>query len=116
MPPEWSPQDALLDEFGCYWLGDEIPDVRSVSLMPEAARAAGRVLRQHRERASEVAVLLRELAADRSHPLFGPIAEGTLISWTDDDASWAKFQQVAHRIADRITEALPGSQPPHLGD
>jgi len=99
----------VLDEFGCYWLGDEIPDVCSVSLMPEADRAAGRMVRRHGERASEVAVLLREMAADRSHPLFEPIAEGTLIWWTDDDPSWAKFQQVADRIADQITSALAGS-------
>lgn len=109
MPPAWSAQDALLDEFGCYWLGDEIPDVRYVSLMREADRAAGRVVRHHGKRASELATLLREMAANRSHPLFEPIAEGTLIWWTDDDASWAKFQQVAHRIADRITAALVGS-------
>ena len=50
-------------------------------------------------------MLLREMAGDRSRPLFELIAEGTLIWWTDDDETWAKFQQVAHRIADQVTTA-----------
>jgi hypothetical protein len=47
------------------------------------------------DQATQVADLVREMAADPAHPLFDTIGRRTLYDWNADPDSWAKFQQLA---------------------
>ncbi len=103
-----SPQGVLLHELGCYYHADELELFIHDGLDEQADKSGKRMVRILGDRAVEVAELMRELAADPAHPLFGTIEISTLYSWNGDPYSWARFQQFAQRMSDSITKATSG--------
>jgi hypothetical protein len=98
-----SSQDVLIDELICYYNADELELFIHDALDEQADDSAARMVHILGARATDVADLLRELAADPGHPLIETIENRTMYGWTGDLYSWAKFQQLARRIADGIT-------------
>jgi AraC-like DNA-binding protein len=92
-------QEILLDELGCYYLGDEIASVGSDFVPTIPRRAATSVARMSRHAGADgrapLVELLNALRDDRQHRLHSRIAETTLIGWTDDDDAWRSFQMLA---------------------
>ena len=102
-PP--TPQDALLEEFAAYYNADELPGFIHDGLAEQVDESAARMVHILGNRAIEVADLLHQMAADPSHPLFETIGKQTMYDWNGDPDSWAKFQEIAQRMADGITAA-----------
>ena len=98
-----TPQNALLEEFAAYYNADELQGFIHDGLSEQVDESAARMVHILGNRASEVADLLRQLAADSSHPLFETIGKQTMYDWNGDPDSWAKFQEIARRMADGIT-------------
>jgi hypothetical protein len=103
MPP--SPQDALLHEFAAYYTADELPGFIDDHLLDRGGESADRLVHILGDDAAELPGLLREMAADPGHPLLETIGIETQFDWNGDLESWAKFQQLARHIADRIDAA-----------
>jgi hypothetical protein len=76
------------------------------ALTTAADASAARFVHILGDRASEVADLLRNLADDPAHPLFGKIEVHTMYGWNGDPESWTKFQLLARRMADEIARIL----------
>jgi hypothetical protein len=96
-------QDALLEELAAYYNADELPYFIDNALGEQADESAARMVHILGDRAVEVADLLRELADNPEHPLFQTIETQTMYGWNGDSEDWAKFQELARRIADGIT-------------
>jgi hypothetical protein len=103
-----SPQDVLLNEFGCSYHADELELFIHDGLEAHADYSAARMVHFHRDHAAAVADLLREMAANPAHPLFETLEKETLYGWNGDPYSWTRFQQLARRISDTMTEAMSG--------
>jgi hypothetical protein len=103
-----SPQDVLLHELICYYNADELELFIHDGLDEQADESGERMVHILGDRATEVAKLLRELAAHPAHPLFETIEIQTMYGWNGDPYSWAKFQQLARRMSDWITRAISG--------
>ena len=101
--------DAMFGEFAAYYNADELPYFIHDGLAEQADDSADRMVAILGKGASEVADLLRQMAADPAHPLFQTIAIQTMYDWNGDPDSWAKFQEIARRMADRITAATGGA-------
>jgi hypothetical protein len=97
-------EELILDEFGRYYLGDELRvDDAFVNRIPVlAAASATRLARKSGATRESVVTVLRAMRDDRAHPLHREIGEQTLMWWVDDDNSWLQFQ----RLVDRIIESL----------
>ena len=102
------PQAALLEELTAYYNADELPLFIDDGLLQQGDHTVARLVHVLGDRAPEAARLLRELAADPSNQLFERIAIQTMYDWNGDSESWAKFQQLANHIADRIDEQAGG--------
>lgn len=96
-------QDALLEELAAYYNADELPYFLDNALGEQADESAARMVHILGDRAVEVADLLRELADNPEHPLFQTIETQTMYGWNGDPDDWAKFQELARRMADGIT-------------
>ncbi len=104
-PGAVTPQDILLDEFGCYYLGDEVRiDDAFEKQIPELAAASAKRLRKKSESSCEsLALLLAAMRNDRNHPIVQQIGEQSLMWWADDDKAWHLFQQLVGEIIDRLS-------------
>jgi hypothetical protein len=101
-----SPDELLLDEFGSYYLADELDDwtdAEFVQQIPEkAAESAKRLLwAGGRGAAAQIISTLQAIAGDRQHSLHEHISEHTLIDWRDEEA-WPVFQKLAAAIAQEL--------------
>lgn len=103
-PP--TPQDTLLDEFVAYYNADELHGFIHNGLAEQIDESAARMVHILGSRAHEIADLLRQMTADPAHPLFETIGNQTMYKWNGDPDSWAKFQEIARRMADGITAAM----------
>jgi hypothetical protein len=94
-----SDRDIILDELGRHYLGDELRlDATFADAIPSmAAASAARIAEMSRDLASVIG-LLRELRADRAHPLLATIGEQTLLWWHEDDAAWRLFGRLIDEI------------------
>jgi methionine salvage enolase-phosphatase E1 len=100
-----SPIDAVVNEFVCYYQADELPQVLS-DVTGHADDSAERLVEELGPSASQVAVMLRELADDQRHPLVYRIQGEIRYKWYRTDRDWAAFRVLVRRIADRIDAAL----------
>ncbi|WP_143105077.1 hypothetical protein [Amycolatopsis regifaucium] len=98
----------LLNEFGTYYLADELGYFVDDALEEHADHSATRIVRFHSDLAAEVADLLQKMAADPAHPLFETIGKETLYDWNGDQDSWAKFQRLARRMSEGIAKGISG--------
>ena len=103
-----NPEDVMINEFMAYYNADELPLFIHDGLAEQADDSAARMVHSLGDQATEVAGLMREMAADPAHPLFETIGRRTLYDWNADPDSWAKFQQLARRMSDGITKAVGG--------
>ena len=90
-----SPEKIVLDEFGAYYLGDELvvgPDFVGQQVPARAKASAARMIAALRgEDRAPVIALLRRLADNRNDPLHTKIGEHTMLWWADDDELFAVF-------------------------
>lgn len=110
-----SPQEALDQEFSCYYNGDEIGFVRSESFcatLPQRAWASARRLRHAvgENRLPELIDVLESLKAEPHGPLMCKLMEGSLTWWTDDPQDWAVFQALVDQIIEFLRKE-PGPRP-----
>jgi hypothetical protein len=101
------PMQTLLDEFGYYYMADELPSDLEDFLF-RAESSATRIVVDTGERASEVVDLLDVMSEDRWHPLFTMIEARSQLSWNGDDRTWRTFQTLAGRICDDIRSRSAG--------
>ena len=99
-----NPHDALVDEFGSYYQADELALFLHEDLDSHADDSAKRLARVLGESALQAAALLRDAAADRTHPLVGAIEYETAYGWTGSEDDWVLFQYLVRRIADGLHE------------
>jgi hypothetical protein len=99
-PPPPSPERIVLTEFATYYLGEEYGD----DVLDRAEDTAVNWVAWYRPNdAREAAALLRELAADRTHPLHDEVDNASNFRWRDDDV-WPVFQRLALAIAGHVEE------------
>jgi len=101
-PRPVSIEEAIDQEFGAYWLGDEIPSFSEefvAEILPIWARQSADRLR-HAVGESEVENLrtfLETLVQNPRHPLIEQISYGSQISWTRSD-TWLHFVRILQII------------------
>jgi len=103
-------QEIVLDELGCYYLGDEISPTGPGFVANEVPRRAAESVERMARKAgvdgrAPLLDLLGALRVDRQHPLHERITAETLISWIDDDESWASFQALLDAIISGLQSA-----------
>jgi hypothetical protein len=110
-----SPHQAIENEFGCYYLGDELPPLQSDAFRASLPQRTWTSAIRLREAVGEdrVGDLIRALESLKTTPdgiLMGEIESATLIGWTDDPQDWAVFQGLVDQIIDFLRKA-PGPRP-----
>ena len=103
-----SPEEIVLDEFGCHYLGDELrvgPDFVA-RVVPDMARdSAERMLSVlgTQDRAPLIA-LLRRLRDNRADPLHRTIGEQTLLWWADSDKNFVAFRALVDAMIKELEQ------------
>jgi hypothetical protein len=101
-------QDAIANEFGVYYHGDEMPVATSDSFvrdeLSELTTDSAKRLKHAvgEDSAAELAALLRAAADDPSHSLIRLISQRTDIGWEDEKETWKVLQQLLRQIADSV--------------
>jgi hypothetical protein len=105
--PSVTPQEIILDEFGCHYLGDELQVGNDfASRIPAMASAsAKRLARKSGGELDKTITLLGDLRRDRAHPLLGTIGEQTLLWWADDAKAWELFGELVDAIIAELRAA-----------
>ncbi|WP_157281859.1 MULTISPECIES: hypothetical protein [unclassified Roseateles] len=93
-----TPQDALLFEFGCYYIADEFPwqGPFQTWARDSAERLANLV---EKEEVAALVSLLLEMAGNRRHPMVFALEQETHIDWSEDDRFWQVFADLVTLIA-----------------
>jgi hypothetical protein len=98
-----TPTDALIFEFGCYYIADEFP--WQDPLQTGARQSAQRLEYWVEEREiPELISLLSEMAGNRRHPMVIALERETLIDWGEDDGAWQVFAELVTLIAEALTD------------
>jgi hypothetical protein len=101
-------EQAIEDEFGCYYLIDELPPERHndfcrTQLPGIAAKSAERLRSAVGEdHVNDLVKVLRNLRNDPSHPLVTAIGEASLMGWADEPEDWHVFQTLLDAIIDHL--------------
>ncbi|MCE9572196.1 MAG: hypothetical protein K8W52_03485 [Deltaproteobacteria bacterium] len=109
-----SAEQIVLDEFGCYYLADDL-DVGPglIHEVPALAAASAERLALALGAADRAPViaLLRELRDDPAHRLHRTIGHQTLLRWSSHDWLFRIFQQIADEIIIRLEQgaSAPGA-------
>ncbi len=97
------PQTVLVDELGLYYLSGEVDVHDHADLLARADASATNIMaRLSADEARGAAALLRAAAEDPGHALVRKIERVSQFPWYDDAATWAAFQLLAGRVADRL--------------
>jgi hypothetical protein len=97
-------EQALSNEFGAYWHGDELPPRSNEKFYEQNARQAAIRLRQA-VGANQLASLKSYLEAirnDPAHPFLAELVNTTGVGWMDEPERWSLFQ----RVVDLIVQSL----------
>lgn len=103
-----APEEILLDEFGCYYLADEIGvGQQFLSRLDEfASDSAVRLVEEAGPSGiGGVVELLERLRDERSHPLHDAIAAASLICWNEDDYMLGIFRQFVDALVAKLRAA-----------
>ncbi len=100
--------DILLSEFSRYYRGDEV-DISKREQLQQRAEASARQLRSAVGEGgiAPLIALLENLRDSRLHPMHMEIGDRSGLCWSDDDADFAAFQELAGWMIARL--ALPTS-------
>lgn len=97
--------DAVLSEFGRYYIGDALPSIDEIgAILPELARGTASRLVHSTDwaRLPELVKLLGNLRDDPAHPLHGHIMNATEIYWPDVPEMWIQFQTLMNLVIGHI--------------
>lgn len=106
-------EEILLNEFGCYYLADELPSIAPehlASWLPAWAQASAQRLSADAgaEGTPRLLELLRAVRADRDHPLVARLSRESNIPWRDDDA-WPGLQAILDEIGRHLEPEAPSA-------
>lgn len=108
-----SPQEALIQEFGTYYLADELMADWAKSLERWAWDSARRLIRRIGDaQAPDLIALLTAAQDDPEHPLVQTLCDETLVAWTDEPQEWHELQQLLETIAADLAFHLSSLQLP----
>lgn len=106
MPRLRSIEEALDQEFTCYYMADVLPQWDSAFLtegLADMAKDSAKRLRHSvgDDQAPILAARLREAADAQGHALVAMICDVTWIEWTEEE-NWPVLQRLLRLIADQI--------------
>lgn len=92
-------EEALKQEFGCYYLADELQegweDSLSKMAWASASRLSDRIGENHIQ---DLIELLKDVRNDPNHPIVQMICDETLIDWVDEPTDWQVLQNLLDMI------------------
>jgi hypothetical protein len=98
-------QEALKQEFGCYYIADELLEGWEDSL-PQMARASASRLsdRVGENDIQDLNQLLKDARNDPNHPVIQMICDETLIDWVDEPTDWQVLQKLLDLIVTNLKQ------------
>ena len=100
-----SPASLVLEEFGCYYLVDEVGVGPSFGLELErlAADSAARLTEEAGVAGTAgVVEVLKRMRDERADSMYAAIATASLIRWNEDAEIFSMFQQLVDAIVARL--------------
>ncbi len=101
-------EKAIKQEFGCYYMADELPEVWDEDFikteLPRRASSSAQTL-AYMLGEEEIPSLISSLRAMRNnpaHPLIQVICDSTLVDWTEEAEDWNVLQSLLDLIADNL--------------
>ncbi len=98
-------EEAIKQEFGCYYLADELQEGWEDSLSQMARASASRLLDQVGENhIQDLIQLLKDARNDPNHPVIQMICDETLIDWVDEPTDWQVLQNLLDLIVTNLKQ------------
>jgi hypothetical protein len=102
-------EEALKQEFACYYLPDELEEGWEDSLPQMAWASASRLSdRVGENNIQDLIQVLTDARNDPDHPIIQMICDETLIDWIDEPTDWQLLQNLLDKIVVNLKPEAEG--------